>query len=171
MPDLRLSGSFFLGVHLDILDKVQPVRNSGILHHANVLRAHVYADAGALADRSFHLLGQSPILVTHSDIHVHVLHRIYGIQLNMSNKPGFVKFVKIRRPKTWGADRSSAAPQRVDDLLRTVTSFHAFHAAAAEGFTKVCGLHASGKHRTREYEQYIDDSHHNLPSQVRFSIH
>ena len=51
------SGSFFLGVHLDILDKVQPVRNSGILHHANVLRAHVYADAGALADRSFHLLG------------------------------------------------------------------------------------------------------------------
>jgi hypothetical protein len=57
MPDLRLSGSFFLGVHLDILDKVQPVRNSGILHHANVLRAHVYADAGALADRSFHLLG------------------------------------------------------------------------------------------------------------------
>ena len=51
------SGSFFLGVHLDILDKVQPVRNSGILHHPDVLRAHVYADAGALADRPFHLLG------------------------------------------------------------------------------------------------------------------
>ena len=47
----------FLGVHLDILDKVQPVRNSGILHHANVLRPHIYSDAGALADRSFHLLG------------------------------------------------------------------------------------------------------------------
>ena len=165
------SSLLFLGVHLDILDEVESVRDSSILHHANVLRAHIYADAGASTDRSFQLLGYLLVVVSDTDIDLYVLHRVYSIQSNMSNKTRFVKFVKIRRPKTRAADRSSPAPQRIDYLLRTVTSFHAFHPAPAEGLTKVCGLHAAGQRRAREYEQHIYDSHVNLPLQVVFSIH
>ena len=158
----------FLSVHLNILDKVEFVRNSRILHHANVLCTHVYADAGGSTDRSFQLLGYLPVVISDADIDVHVPHRIYGIQSNVSNKTGFIKFVKIRRPKTRDADRSSAAPKRIDYLFRAVTSLHSFHPAAAEGFTQVCGLHAAGQRRAREYK---DDSHDILLLEVVFSIH
>ncbi len=161
----------FLSVYFDILNEVEFVRDSGILHHANVLRTHIYADAGVPADRSFQLLGYLPVVISDTDINVYVLHRIYGIQSNMSNKTRFVKFVKICRPQTGAADRSSATPQRIDYLLGAVPSFHALHPAATERLTKVCGLHATGQRRTREYEHYVYDSHLYLPFQVAFSIH
>lgn len=157
-----------LGVYLNILNKVEFVRNSRILHHANVLCTHVYADAGGSTDRSFQLLGYLPVVISDADIDVHVPHRIYGIQSNVSNKTGFIKFVKIRRPKTGDAGRSSAALKRIDYLFRAVTSLHPFHAAAAEGFTQVCGLYAAGQRRAREYK---DDSHDILLLEVVFSIH
>ncbi len=158
----------FLGVYHNILDKVEFIRNSRILHHANVLCTHVYADAGVSTDRSLQLLGYLPVVVSYADIDVHVPHRICGIQSNMSNKSGFIQFVKIRRPKTRDADRSSAAPKRIDYLFRAVTSLHPFHPAAAEDFTQVCGLHAAGQCRAREYK---DDSHDILLLDVIFYIH